>query len=75
MRNIIGLNIKRIRKKKGLTQEELTAKLNILGLNIDRPMVSKIENQQREITDLEIKAIAEVLEVHIDDLFYEKGDK
>jgi len=52
-RNIIGHNIKHFRKLKNLTQEELAAKLNVLGLSIDRPMISRIECQSREITDIE----------------------
>lgn len=74
MRNVIGVNIKRIRKEKNLTQEELSARLYILGLNIDRPMISKIENQQREITDIEILAFAKTLSVSIENLFKTGGD-
>lgn len=54
---------------KGITQEQLIAKLNFQGIHIDRPMISKIENQSREILDFEIKAIAKVLKVSVDDLF------
>lgn len=53
-RNIIGKKISQIRKKKGVTQEDLAARLNVQGINIDRPMISKIENQAREILDFEI---------------------
>lgn len=70
-RNSIGFTIKKIRLNKKMTQEQLTAKLNILGLNIDRPVISKIENQVRQITDFEIKTIAMALRVKIDDLFDE----
>lgn len=68
-RNIIGHNIKHYRKLNKLTQEELVAKLNLMGINIDRPMISRIENQSREITDIEILAFAKALKVTIDDLF------
>lgn len=68
-RNIIGKKIKKLRNKKKITQDELAARLNIIEINIDRPMISKIENQTREIVDYEIKAIAELLGVTIDELF------
>lgn len=68
-RNIIGRKIKYLRKMKHLTQEELAAKLNLMGLNIDRSMISRIESQSREITDVEIVAIAKALKVSIDELF------
>ncbi|KZL89418.1 helix-turn-helix domain-containing protein [Clostridium magnum] len=68
-RNIIGKKIKELRVKAGITQEDLTARLNVLGVDIDRPMISKIENSSREIVDYEIKAISTALKVSIDDLF------
>ncbi len=68
-RNIVGKNIKLIRKTKKITQEQLAARLNIQGIDIDRPMISKIENQTRELLDYEIKAIAFALGVEISNLF------
>ncbi|WP_241428151.1 helix-turn-helix domain-containing protein [Clostridium sp. DJ247] len=68
-RNIIGKKISLIRKRKGITQEQLAARLNVQGINIDRPMISKIENRTREILDYEIKGIANALGVHVGDLF------
>jgi transcriptional regulator with XRE-family HTH domain len=68
-RNIIGQKIKKYRIEAGITQEDLTARLNVLGINIDRPMISKIENNSREIVDYEIKAVAEALKISIEDLF------
>jgi transcriptional regulator with XRE-family HTH domain len=72
-RNIIGHRIKYFRKLKQMTQEELSAKLIVMGVNIDRPMISRIESQSREITDIEILAIAKALKVSIDDLFSNLG--
>lgn len=69
--NIIGKKIKQIRKIKGMTQEQLAARLNIQGLNIDRIMISKIENHKRPIYDYEIKAISKSLSVSIQELFNE----
>ncbi len=68
-RNILGKNIKLIRKSKGLTQEQLSARLNIQGIDIDRPMISRIETQTREILDYEIKGISVALGVSVNELF------
>lgn len=68
-RNIIGNRIKYYRKLRNLTQEELAAKLNIMGISIDRPMISRIESQSREITDIEIVAFSKVLNISVNDLF------
>ena len=68
-KNIIGIKIKSLRKSKGITQEELTSKLQLEGLDIDRPMVSRIESRTRTIPDYEAKLIAKVLNVSINELF------
>lgn len=68
-RNIIGENIKTIRIQKGLTQEQLTAKLQVKGLKLDRPMLSKIESRTREILDYEIKTFADALDISVNELF------
>ncbi len=61
--NVAGPNIQRIRLSKGMTQEQLAAKLQILEWSIDRQGISKIERGEREITDRELVLIAEALRV------------
>ncbi|WP_238915811.1 helix-turn-helix transcriptional regulator [Clostridium sp. YIM B02555] len=74
-RNIIGRKVRNIRKTRKLTQEELTARIQLRGLNIDRPMLSKIENDSREVYDFEVKAIAEALDISVNELFIDKITK
>ncbi|WP_395939490.1 helix-turn-helix domain-containing protein [Clostridium sp. DJ247] len=71
-RNVIGKRIKMLRLKEGITQEQLAARLNVQGIDIDRPMISKIENQSRELLDYEIIGIAKALGVPIEFLFKNK---
>ena len=68
-RNIIGDNVRRLRKQQKLTQEELTAKLQTEGLDIDRPMLTRIELKQREVYDYEALGISNALNVPIEELF------
>lgn len=68
-RNFIGDNVRRLRKMRDFTQEELAAKLQVEGLNIDRPMITKIELKQREVYDYEAFYISKVLKVSIEELF------
>lgn len=68
-RNIIGKQIRLIRLSKEITQEQLAARLNVQGIEIDQTMISKIEEQVRGIADFEVKAFAVALSVNIDDLF------
>lgn len=68
-RNITGFKIREIRKKKHISQEELSIDLETHGIHLDRTVISRIENGTREIVDFEIKVIAEALGVSILDLF------
>jgi transcriptional regulator with XRE-family HTH domain len=74
-KNIIGKKIKEIREQKNLTQEQLAARLNIHGIKIDRPMITRIESQTRYLLDYELYTIAKALNVSIEDLFIEEPYK
>lgn len=68
-RNITGHKIKELRILNKMTQQQLATKLNLLGLNIDRPMISKIENKTREVDDIELKKLSKVFKVDVNELF------
>ncbi len=65
----IGKNIGAIRQAKGLTQEQLSAKLQVIGCDITRSALAKIEVGQRHLYPDELKALKIVLEIHYEDLF------
>ena len=67
--NITGEFIRRARVKAGLTQQELSAKLELVPIYICRGSVSRIEIGTRAVTDIELDAIAKVLNVSLDELF------
>ena len=67
--NIVGKNIEKTRKEKGIKQKEFIAKLQIAGLDINPTSYSKLEGQVRLANDKEIFIIAKVLNVKIDSLF------
>lgn len=67
--NITGKNIKKIRKNKKITQEDLCARMQIMGYQISRSDISKLENGKRFISDFEIVGFANALKVGILDLF------
>ncbi|MBE6065010.1 helix-turn-helix domain-containing protein [Clostridium cochlearium] len=64
-RNIAGSRVKIARLKSNLTQQELSAKLETLAVYIDRASISKIEQQKRIITDIELVALSQVLNVSV----------
>jgi len=65
----IGMNIRRIRMKNNFTQEQLAAKLQILGCDITRSALAKIEVGQRHIYPDELKAFKQIFNISYDELF------
>ena len=70
-KNLIGGNLKKIRAKLKISQQDLSNKLELLGVYICRGSVSRIEDYSRTVTDIELFAIAEVLGVDPKELYRE----
>lgn len=68
-KNMIGKNVKRLRKEKHLSQQELSARLETLAIYICRGSISRIEDQSRTVTDIELYGLSQVLEVPVEDFF------
>lgn len=66
--NIVGPVIRQLRERKGLTQAQLVAKLNIIGWDLSRGTLSKIEAQLRCVTDYEIPILAISIGIEPSDL-------
>lgn len=67
--NIIGSKIKYIRKIEKITQEDLCARMQVLGYQINRSDISKIENCNKFIADFEVMGFAKALKKSILDLY------
>lgn len=70
--NIVGKNIERLRKEKGIKQKDFISKMQIMGCDINPTSYSKLEGQIRIATDREIYVIAKILNVTTDTLFNEE---
>lgn len=57
------IRVARTMQSPPLTQEDLTARMQIEGLNITKNMISRIELGERYVTDLELIAFAKALNV------------
>ncbi len=68
-KNLIGENVRQIRKAQKLSQQLLSDRLETLGIYICRGSISRIEDQSRTVTDIELYGLAEILGVSISDLF------
>ena len=67
--NLIGPNIQKIRKSMNLSQKELVARCNLLGWDISRGTLAKIESRTRKISDGEVLYLSKALKVDIERLF------
>lgn len=71
--NIVGKNIERLRKERGIKQKNFISKIQVMGIDINPTSYSKLEGQLRIATDKEIYVIAKVLGVPLEDLFSESS--
>ena len=67
--NIVGANVRALRKKRRMSQQALSNKLELLGVYVCRGSISRIEDRSRTVTDIELFAIAEVLGVDVKELY------
>ena len=65
----IGGNIRALRERAGMTQEQLSIRLQLLGCDVTRSAVAKIEVGQRHLYPDEIILIKNILCVDYDDIF------
>ena len=69
--NTIGPKIRYFREENNWTQDELAAHCHLVGWEISRGTIAKIESQVRRITDNEVELIAKVLNISVQQLFDE----
>ena len=68
-KNLVGKNIERIRKEKGIKQKDFIAQIQVMGYDMNPSSYSKLEGQVRSATDKEIFVIAKILGVKIEELY------
>ena len=66
--NLIGDNLRRIRKKKKMSQQTISDRLELMAIYICRGSISRIEDKQRTVTDIELYGLSKVLGVPITEL-------
>lgn len=75
--NLIAKNLRRIRKERKLSQEALAAQMQLLGVDINQALLSKIERNERFVKDYELACFCKVLDVTERELlsvFYESEE-
>ena len=68
--NICGSWVAELRKARTprLSQRGLADMLQLIGLDVDKNAIQRIESGERFVTDIELKALAEALEVSVEEL-------
>ena len=67
--NMVGENIERMRKERGISQKDFIAKIQTMGCDMNPTSYSMLEGQVRNAYDKEIYVIAKILGVKMEDLF------
>lgn len=68
--NISGVRIQALRKsqKPKMSQRMMAEKLQLLGIDVDKNAIQRIESGQRFVTDIELKALKTLFNVSYEDL-------
>lgn len=65
----IGENIQFLREQSKLTQDQVVAKMQIMGVNISKSSYAKIETNRMNIKISELLALRSIFQVSIEDFF------
>ena len=71
LNNVCGKNIALVRKERKLSQREIADGLQLLGLDIDKNAIQRIECGKRFVTDIELIAFSRLLELSYVELLKE----
>lgn len=71
-KNLVSDNLIALRKIHGYSQRDLAHQLQLLGYDIDKNVITRIETQKRYITDIEIAALCEIFNVTFEELTKQK---
>ena len=68
LNNVCGKNIAKFRGNMKISQRKLADKMQLVGIDIDKNAIQRIECGKRFVTDIEIIAFSKVFDVSFDEL-------
>lgn len=74
-KNVIAMQLKLMRVRKDVTQQELAARMQVLGTSVDQQAISNIENNKRLVTDFELACFCKALHCTERELLQDFYDK
>lgn len=66
--NIAGIRVAELRKRLRISQRELADRLAVIGLDVDKNAVQRMESGQRFITDIEMISLAKIFNTTAEEL-------
>ncbi|MCD7744231.1 MAG: helix-turn-helix domain-containing protein [Lachnospiraceae bacterium] len=72
-KNLIGKHLIQLRKMHGYSQRDLSYRLQLLGFDMDKNVITRIETNRRFVTDIEVQAICQVFGVAYETLIDGEG--
>lgn len=70
----IGGNIQKIRYSRKLTQDQVIAKMNLMGIQISKSTYAKLETNRMNIKVSELVTMKEIFECEFNDFFEELNE-
>ena len=68
--NLCGKNVARLRMEAKLSQRALADSLQLVGLDVDKNAIQRIECGKRFVTDIELAALSKALHVPLEELLF-----
>lgn len=72
--NICGTQVAKFRKAQKKSQRELADELQLIGLDVDKNAIQRIEAGKRFVTDIELVFLSKALGISIEKLLFESQD-
>lgn len=65
-KNLIGERLRILRAEKSLSQRDLARELQLIGIDMDKNVITRIETNKRYVTDFELRALKQIFNVSYD---------
>lgn len=65
-KNLIGERLKQLRMKNDLSQRDLARELQLIGIDMDKNVITRIETNKRYVADFELQALKQIFNVSYD---------
>lgn len=74
-KNLISRRLAKLRQHHNMSQRFLAYQLQLNGYDMDKNVITRIETNKRYVTDVELKALAEIFHVSYEYLIDGEGEE